>query len=128
LGLYLGEGCKSYDIIRIINSDPKVVKLAVKWFKEILNLTDDNLMVLLHLYPDNNVKECLKFWSKTTGLPLSNFRKTHIDTRTGKSKLKKNKLPYGTAHISIVSRGDKDKGSRLFRRLLGWMDGVLSQV
>lgn len=128
LGLYIGEGNKSYDLTRIINSNPRVVKLAVKWLKEALSLTNDNLTVLLHLYPDNNIKECLKFWSKTTGLPLSNFRKTHIDVRIGKSKLKKNKLPYGTAHISIASRGDKEKGVKLSRRVMGWIEGVLLQV
>ena len=31
IGLYIGEGTKTYENVRIINSDPAVIKLAVKW-------------------------------------------------------------------------------------------------
>ncbi len=30
LGLYMGEGAKTHEIVRIINSDPKMIKLAIK--------------------------------------------------------------------------------------------------
>jgi len=128
LGLYMGEGSKSYETIRIINSDSDVIKLAIKWFKEICGVTNRNITVAVHLYPDNNVNICLRFWSRVTHLPLSRFRKTQIDTRKNKSITKKRKLPYGTAHITIVSKNDPEKGVRLYRRLNGWIAGALSQI
>ncbi len=128
LGLYMGEGSKSHETIRIINSDPHMVKLAIRWFKVTCGLTKHNITVALHLYPDNDVGECIKFWRRITQLPLRNFRKTQIDARKNKSTLKRNKSPYGTAHITIVSRGDPEKGVRLYRRINGWITGTLSQI
>ncbi len=128
IGLDIGEGLKSPDTIRIVNSDPDVIKLAIKWFKNICGLTNDNITIAVHVYPDNNIEECLKFWSKVIELPLRNFRKTQVDTRKNKSTIKRRKLPYGTAHVTIVSNGDPEKGVRLRRRMNGWVTGVLSQI
>ncbi|MBI2024807.1 MAG: hypothetical protein HYT03_01825 [Candidatus Harrisonbacteria bacterium] len=128
LGLYIGEGTKSHEMIRIINANPAVIKLAIKWFKEVCGLSNENITIAIHLYPDNNVKQCLNFWHNITGLPRNNFRKTQIDRRTNKLRIKNKKLPYGTANLSIISRGNVDKGVRLCRRIHGWMNGVLSQA
>lgn len=128
IGLYIGEGTKTYENIRIINSDPAVIKLAIKWFKEICNINNDNMTVTLHIYPDNNIRECIKFWMKTTRLPLKNFRKTQIDLRKDKSIIRKKKLLFGTAHINIICKGNSDHGVRLHRRIMGWINGVFSQV
>lgn len=128
LGLYIGEGNKSHETICIVNSDPNVIKLTIKWFKEICELEDKNITVAIHLYPDNNIWECFKFWSRITGLPIENFRKVQIDTRTNKLSIKKRKLPYGTAHIKVISSGNPERGVRLYRRLAGWIEGALSQT
>lgn len=128
IGLYIGEGAKTHETIRVINADPSVIRLAIKWFKEICDLTTHNITIAIHLYPDNDIKQSLRFWSRTTQIPIRNFGKTQIDRRKNKSKLKKRKLPYGTAHVTIVSRNDPTKGVRLHRRISGWIAGVLSQA
>ncbi|OGM99706.1 MAG: hypothetical protein A3B91_01550 [Candidatus Yanofskybacteria bacterium RIFCSPHIGHO2_02_FULL_41_29] len=127
LGLYIGEGTKTYENVRIINSDPNVVNLAIKWFKEICKVKNDNITITLHLYPDNDLKECIDFWMETTGLTLKNFRKTQLDRRKDKSTIRKRALPFGTAHINIICNGNKKYGVKLHRRLMGWINGVLSQ-
>ena len=33
IGIYMGEGSKLYEIIRVINSDPRIIRLAIEWFK-----------------------------------------------------------------------------------------------
>src|ERR1700710_414060 len=38
VGLFIGEGSKTTEAIRIVNSDPKVIRLAIRWLKEICNL------------------------------------------------------------------------------------------
>ncbi len=128
LGLYLGEGSKSYEIIRIINSDPKIIKLAVKWFKNTCGLSSKNITIAIHLYPDNDEKECLTYWSKAVNIPLVQFRKTQVDSRTDKSDKKMRKLPYGTAHVTIVSNGNPDFGVNLHRRIMGWIESSLGQI
>lgn len=128
LGIYIGEGTKSYDIIRVANSDPMIIKIAIRWFKEIIGLSNENINIRLHLYPDNNEAVCVKFWQDVTGLPLKNFYKVYVDRRNDKIKIKRKKLPFGTAHINIRANGNSAYGVKLFRRITGWMHGALSQV
>jgi len=128
IGLYLGEGSKLYETIRLINSDPEIIKLAIKWFQEICGLRNENFTPSVHLYPDNDIKETINYWSKITGFPKKQFGKTQIDLRSNKSKKKKRKLPYGTLHLQIRSRGKKEFGVNLHRRIMGWIEAVLSQI
>jgi hypothetical protein len=126
LGLYIGEGAKAYEHIQVANSNPEVIKTMIRWFKESLGMEIENIVISIHIYPDNNEKEVIEFWRSTTGLPLKNFRKTYIDIRKNKSKFRNHKLPYGTAYIKVNSNGDPEKGVRLHRKLQGWMEAVLS--
>lgn len=128
VGLYIGEGAKSSEIIRVSNSNPRVIKLAVLWLTESCGLSKENLTLRLHLYPDNDQTEAIEYWQGVTGLPEECLRKPTIDTRTNKQKAKVRKLPYGTAHITVVSNGDPEKGRKLFRKINGWMEGALNQV
>ena len=61
LGLYIGEGGKTDGLIRIINSDPKVIKLAIKWFKFSFGIKTENIkvgdIVLTHKNKFENVTE-----------------------------------------------------------------------
>jgi len=125
LGIYIGEGAKSRDIVRIINSDPRVIKLSIEWLRKKCGLPLENFVVRLHVYPDNNCKECINYWSKEIGIPKNQFQKIHIDMRQNKKASKKGKLPYGTAHVTVKSNGKKEFGSFLGRRIMAWIDEVL---
>lgn len=125
IGLYIGEGTKTANIIRVINANPDIIKLAIRWFKEICGLQDDNFSIRIHTYPDNNIQETLQFWSAQTGLPLLQFSKTQIDLRLDKKMFKRGKLPYGTAHLTVKSNGNINFGVRLLRRILAWIEIVL---
>jgi len=128
IGLYLGEGTKLYERIRIINSDPEIIKIAMKWFREICDLKNENFTPSVHLYPDNNVKDTINYWSKITSIPKEQFGKTQIDRRANKSGKKKRKLPYGTLHLQIKSCNQKELGRNLHRRIMGWIETVLNQI
>lgn len=91
--LYIREGLKSYGSIRVINANPKVIRFMVKWFKEIFGMSDENFVIRLHLYPDNDGKDCIDFWSRETGLLTSQLQKTQINTRKNKKISKRGKLP-----------------------------------
>ena len=128
IGLYLGEGTKMNEVVRISNSDPGVIKIALRWFREICGLGDKNFRLILYSYPDIDIDWAIKYWSKITGLSKKQFAKTQIDTRDDKLKKKKNKLPYGTLHIRVKSYGKKDFGRSLHRRIMGWIETSINQV
>ena len=125
LGLYIGEGTKTHGITRVINADPKIIQLAIRWFKEICGVGKKNFRMRIFLYPDNDVEECLNFWSKSSTIPRSQFQKTQIDLRKDKKRFKRGKLPYGTAHLAIRSNGKKEFGVFLARRINAWIEEVL---
>ncbi|MEK7061179.1 MAG: hypothetical protein AAB954_00790 [Patescibacteria group bacterium] len=129
IGLYIGEGSKYKNgIVSVVNSDPNVIKLAEKWFIDSCGLTKNNFTLTLHLYPDNDVVKSTHFWSKTTGIPIKQFRKTYIDRRLNKTMFSKNKLSYGTATLCIRSNRETENGVYLFRRILAWIKGIERQV
>ena len=125
VGLYIGEGTKTANVIRIVNSNPKVIKLAIRWFIEVVGLSMDNITLRMYLYPDNDEVLCRKFWMKETGLTKKSILKTQFDSRKNKKMSKKNKLPYGTVHLGIRSLGNKNFGVYLFRRIMAWQNEVL---
>jgi len=128
LGIYMGEGSKSIESVRIINSDPDIIKISMKWFREICCLDDSNFALSLNLYPDNDEGEAISYWSKVTNMSPSSFKKTQIDVRKDKKRKHAGKLKYGTLQIRIRSNGDTAKGVVLFRRIKGWTKGAVNQV
>lgn len=124
IGLYTGEGSKTGGLVRVVNSDPKIIKTSIFWFREILNLQNTCFSVRIHSYPDNNQEEVILFWMKQTGLPRSSFLKTWIDVRVDKKRKNYGKLPYGTAHLTVKSGGQKNAGSFLLRRILALIEIV----
>lgn len=128
LGLYLGEGGKLYELVRLINSDPDIIRLAMKWFHDTCGIPLKHFTISIHLYPDVSERQAMQFWSKVTGIPLSQFGKTQMDLRLNKSGKKKRKLPFGTAHIGIRSLGKPEFGVRLHRRIIGWVEETHRQM
>lgn len=126
LGLYIGEGQKN-ETVGVINSDPRVIKLAIRWLCEAFGLTIENFTLAIHIYPDNNMQVSLNYWSKVTGIPISQFGKTQVDRRKDKSISKRGKLMHGTAHLRVKSNGNKEFGVFLSRRIRALMDLVLSE-
>jgi hypothetical protein len=128
IGLYIGEGNKAYEQIRLTNSDPKIILLALEWFRTFCNLKEENFRIRIHIYPDIVPDEALKYWSKITGLAEKNFDKIQIDRRTNKVAKKRRTLPFGTIQIVIKSNGKKEFGKSLHRRIMGWIDNSLEQI
>lgn len=127
LGIYLGEGSKIGGYTRISNSDPRIIKFSIMWFKKHFGLTDTNFRVRIHIYPDNDEDEVIRFWMKALDLKRELFFSSYIDTRLNKKKSRAGVLPYGTAHLSIVSDGKKDFGVLLQRKIIASIDFVLNQ-
>lgn len=124
LGLWLGEGSKTLEQIRLVNSNPDIIRIFIKWLREICQLSTLNITVAMHLYPDSDETECKQYWMNITQLPEDQFRKTQIDKRLNKQVSKIGKNKFGTLHVTVVSVGNPEYGVRLHRRLMGWVAAV----
>jgi hypothetical protein len=127
LGIYLGEGSKIGDYIRISNSDPRIIKFSIDWFKKHFGLGESNFRLRIHIYPDNDEDKIIKFWINAVSLKREAFFSSYIDGRLNKKKDRAGVLPYGTAHLSIVSNGKKDFGVLLHRKIIASIDFALEQ-
>ncbi len=128
LGLYIGEGAKNKtQMVRFVNSDPIIIRTIINWFKLSCGLGLNNFKIAIHTYPDLDINKILSFWSKTTKIPISQFRKTQIDCRQNKSEKNVGKCRYGTAEVTVYSGGDGQKGVYLFHRIMGWIEAVKNQ-
>ena len=129
VGIYIGEGTKNKtQMVRIVNSDPEVIKLAIKWLKSTCELSTSNFRIAIHTYPDIDIESTLDYWSQKTGIPRNQFRKTQIDTRTNKLAKNKGKSLFGTAQLTVHSNGRKEHGVLLFRKIMGWIEAVENKI
>lgn len=128
LGLYLGEGSKVDESVRIVNADPLVARIAMQWLRRCCGVPERNFVVTAHIYPDISGAASVRYWSRVTRVPPRQFEPVQVDRRLNKSAKKRRRLPYGTAHIKVYSRGNPRFGVALHRRIMGWLHAVQEPV
>lgn len=116
LSLYLAEGDKNRnERVKFTNSDPALIRLMMKWFREICNVPEKKFRISVHIHDLQSRSNASKFWSTITKLPLEQFHKLYIKRST--LRRRRNVLYNGTCSIIINNR-------YLFRRILGWRIGL----
>lgn len=125
IALYLGEGGKMPESVHIVNSDPRVIRLAMRWFIVCCGVKMNDFRATVHLYPDNDIEKVLRFWCQETGLLVEQFNKMVTDRRENKSKFNKGKLPNGTFRLYVKSSNNEHSGVHLHRKILAWIERCL---
>jgi len=97
--LYWGEGSKSD--FNLMNTDADLIRVFIQGLHNIFNISKDRLRISIRIYEDLNKQECLKYWSRITGVPSEKF--VRVDVLKGN---KKGKLPYGMCRLRILKGGD----------------------
>jgi hypothetical protein len=121
--LYWAEGnTKNRNRLQFSNSDPLVLKVAIKFFREICKVKDKSICARAHIYPGINYKKILNFWSITLKLSKKRFYppQTQI-SRASKGRMPRNTLPYGTLHLTVLS-------TELSSRVKGWIQGISENI
>lgn len=78
IALYWGEGGKTRKgIVRLANSDPAVIRMAMKFFREIIGVPEEKFRCHVHTFSHLNAKKCERYWSRVTKIPLHKFHKTY---------------------------------------------------
>ncbi|MCB9819525.1 hypothetical protein H6789_02355 [Candidatus Nomurabacteria bacterium] len=113
--LYWGEGSKANrNVASIANSDPSVIRMMMRFFKEILEVNQTKFRGHIHTFSHLNVDEAESYWSKVSGIPRTQFYKTY--SKLSKASLrKKDSLPYGTFQIYVCD-------TNVALKIKGWME------
>lgn len=112
LSLYWAEGDKHrLERVKFTNSDPKMVELMMRWFREICEVKEEKFRVALHIHNLIMNDDVKGFWHKLTKIPVNQFNKLYVKQTTLRQR--RNVLYNGTCGIVVGDRA-------LFRRILGW--------
>ena len=128
MGLYIGEGTKLQETVKVINANPDVIKMAITWLHEVCGVDMENFSIRIHMYPDNDLIKTINYWSKVASIPRRQFKKSYVDRRINKKIGNRGKLPYGTAHLMVKAMGKKEFGVQLHRRIMGWIEATVKQM
>ncbi|OGN19170.1 MAG: hypothetical protein A3F25_01150 [Candidatus Yanofskybacteria bacterium RIFCSPHIGHO2_12_FULL_45_19b] len=105
LFLYLGEGSKStWWETGISNSNPAIIRFVIFWLTKILKVPKNKIKIYLHLYKNMDIKKELGFWSETTKIPLTQFRKPYVK-KTSSLAIDYFTFGHGTCNV-LVNGGD----------------------
>lgn len=115
--LYLGEGGKTgRNTVRMANSDPLVIKIMMRFFKEVCNVPKNKFRASIHTFQHADVGQTEKYWSKISGISRSQFFKTYVKPSAA-SLQKRNTLPFGTFDIYVCD-------TKLFLTIMGWIEKI----
>lgn len=124
--LHWAEGSKEKEYkpgvgVIFTNSDPIMIRLFLKWLKEVCDIGYENLgfEIYLHQNSRNNAKKVENFWREQTGSPKNEFRiyfkkiKKNVTNRRNID----NKY-YGVLRIKVKA------STSLNRKISGWIAGI----
>jgi hypothetical protein len=123
LSLFWAEGGKKEKwMVRFTNSDPIMIKIMMKFFREICNIKNNKIKLCIHLHSNVSEAKAKKYWSNITRLAIDNFWKSQTQiSSSSKGKRPRNRLPYGTLHVIIMD-------SYLVKKIRGWNLGLAKQI
>ncbi|MBI2011184.1 hypothetical protein HYS91_00295 [Candidatus Daviesbacteria bacterium] len=101
------------------NSDPFLIKLFVRWIKEICKVPEDRLVYTLYIHETGNLKASLNYWSKILEINKYRFARAILKKHKVSTNRKyNNSLYFGLLRVTVRNSTD------LNRQIRGWIGGV----
>ena len=117
--LYWAEGTSGGSTVDFANSSPQMVKVFLRFLREICGADNKRLRIYLYAYQYQNINKLKSYWSYLTGVPLSQFTKPYV--RIGNANISGRKLLYGLVHVRY-----NDK--KLLETIRTWINEYISKV
>ena len=83
LCLFWAEGTRFKKRVEITNADPEVIKLFLRFLREVCNVEEGALRCRIQLHDESKYQKALHFWSQATGIPISQFMKRFLKPNKG---------------------------------------------
>lgn len=94
LVLWATEGDKTQ--LSLANGNPHVIKKYLQFLREICQLQEGKIKIVLHCHDTLPYEDCIRFWAKITRVLPSRFKKPFIKKDSGGTR----KYPYGICRIA----------------------------
>ncbi len=128
--LYWAEGSKAKKLrpssgLDFGNSDPRMIKLYIKWLIDIVLVTRDRIKLSLYVHETAKcrVKDIKNNWSQVTGFPESAITYVYYKKHNPKTVRKNTGDSYwGLLRIRVSRSTD------LNRKVMGWIEGICDNI
>ncbi len=102
--LYWGEGSKwqGEKIVDFANSDTDMIKVFLRFLREVCGVNEEKLRVYLYCYANQNQESLISYWPKVTKISKKQFSKPYV--RKDHDSNKKGKMKYGLVHIRYADK------------------------
>jgi transposase len=101
LMLHWAEGAKKNKAVDFANSNPDMIRLFIKFLRNIYRVNEAKLRCLIYCYPSHEIEKLNNFWSKITKIPLSQFTKPYVRQDGGNIR---DKMKYGLIHVRYADK------------------------
>lgn len=104
--LYWAEGTKlnekrgGHRSVDFTNTDPRMIKLMMRFFREILQVSDYKFRLIIRIDKKGNLENAQNFWLEVTQLTKKNLRRPELLVLGEKSK-SLIKYPYGMCRLGL---------------------------
>jgi hypothetical protein len=126
LSLYWAEGFKSKSEKQVgfCNSDPRMIRFVIKWFKKSLMIKNEEFVLRVEFNQVHKTRkeEIENYWSKLTGISKSQFNKPYLQKSKWDRDYSGREKYYGLLRIRIR------KSSQLLVQIRGWLEGLRSST
>lgn len=127
VALYWAEGTKEKESrpgcgVSFSNSDPEMIRLFIKWLKECVHVSSENISADIYIHESHKatIDLVIKKWSDILHVPRSFFK--HIYFK--KNKIQTKRKNTGVLYIGLL-RVNIRASSDLNRKITGWIKGIL---
>lgn len=118
LMLYLGEGAKTGNTVDFVNSDTRLLKVFIKFLREVCRVRESKLRIYLYCFSDQDAKNLIRYWADTLRIPSRNFTKPYIRKIHSKTT---RRAHYGVVHIRYSDK-------RLLEKMLSLCEELVTQL
>jgi len=125
LGIYWGEGVKSRSgQATVVNSDPRILKIAIKWFVECLGVTQSEFRPYVYISTQHREREdvIMNYWSTTLSLPRSQFKNPMYVPHQSKQTYANHETYYGVVALRVA------KSTNLKYRILALLQAISKRL
>lgn len=101
------------------NSDPFLLKLFMKWLREICKIQEDQIIFSIYIHKNANSQEAISYWSEELQIPEVKFGKPIFK----KHKVRTIRKNVGNNYHGLIRIAVR-KSTNLNRKISGWMQGI----
>ncbi|MBN2831022.1 MAG: hypothetical protein JXL82_01900 [Candidatus Omnitrophica bacterium] len=121
IALYWAEGYKASarSIAEFTNSDPAMITLMMRWFRDVCGVPEPRFRVRLQVHDIARQSKAVDYWSRVTALPKNQFTKPYVKISPSSKNKMGSILLYGICSLRVCD-------TKLFNKIQGWIKGLMA--